>query len=92
MKNDDFAWWKARFKSMAEYFDAYRIDHILGFFRIWQIPVESLDGVLGYFNPAMPFSKEDLMDRGFAFSKQMLQPFITEKSLQKIFDKVKYLY
>ena len=90
MKNDDFAWWKARFKSMVEYFDAYRIDHILGFFRIWQIPVESLDGVLGYFNPAMPFSKEDLMDRGFAFSKQMLQPFITEKSLQKIFDKDYY--
>lgn len=60
MSRDGFAWWKARFGKMAEYFDAYRIDHILGFFRIWQIPCEALHGLLGYFNPALPYSPEEL--------------------------------
>lgn len=60
MAIDGFKWWKDRFAKMSEYFDAYRIDHILGFFRIWQIPLEAVHGLLGYFNPAMPFSPEEL--------------------------------
>ena len=60
MSLDGFMWWKHRFKKMAEYFDAYRIDHILGFFRIWQIPLNALHGLLGYFNPALPYSPEEL--------------------------------
>lgn len=60
MAKDGFAWWKNRFRKMAEYFDAYRIDHILGFFRIWQIPMDAVHGLLGYFNPALPFSPEEL--------------------------------
>ncbi len=60
MNRDGFAWWKARFRKMAEYFDAYRIDHVLGFFRIWQIPMDALHGLLGIFNPALPYSPEEL--------------------------------
>lgn len=60
MARDGFSWWKARFRKMAEYFDAYRIDHILGFFRIWQIPLGQLHGLLGYFNPALPFTADEL--------------------------------
>lgn len=60
MNKDGFAWWKARFKKMSEYFDAYRIDHVLGFFRIWQIPMDAVHGLLGYFNPALPFSPDEL--------------------------------
>lgn len=60
MARDGFQWWKDRFRKMADYFDAYRIDHILGFFRIWQIPTDALHGLLGYFNPALPFSPEEL--------------------------------
>ena len=60
MSKDGFQWWKDRFKKMSEYFDAYRIDHILGFFRIWQIPLSAEHGLLGYFNPALPFSPEEL--------------------------------
>ena len=60
MGKDGFAWWKARFRKMAEYFDAYRIDHVLGFFRIWQIPMDAVHGLLGYFNPALPFSESEL--------------------------------
>lgn len=60
MSRDGFSWWKARFCKMAEYFDAYRIDHVLGFFRIWQIPMDALHGLLGTFNPALPFTAEEL--------------------------------
>ena len=60
MARDGFTWWKSRFMKMAEYFDAYRIDHILGFFRIWQIPLNAIHGLLGYFNRALPFSPEEL--------------------------------
>lgn len=60
MASDGFSWWKARFGKMSEYFDAYRIDHILGFFRIWQIPLDCVHGLLGYFNPALPYSPEEM--------------------------------
>lgn len=60
MNRDGFAWWKARFSKMAEYFDAYRIDHVLGLFRIWQIPMDALHGLLGVFNPALPFTPDEL--------------------------------
>ncbi len=60
MARDGFAWWKARFRKMSEYFDAYRIDHVLGFFRIWQIPLDALHGLLGAFNPALPFTPDEL--------------------------------
>lgn len=60
MARDGFAWWKARFRKMAEYFDAYRIDHILGFFRIWQIPMDAIHGLLGIFNPALPLSPDEM--------------------------------
>ncbi|MBD5379332.1 MAG: 4-alpha-glucanotransferase [Bacteroides sp.] len=60
MNRDGFAWWKARFRKMSEYFDAYRIDHVLGFFRIWQIPMDAVHGLLGVFSPALPFTPDEL--------------------------------
>lgn len=60
MGRDGFKWWKDRFRKMSEYFDAYRIDHVLGFFRIWQIPYDAIHGLLGIFNPALPFTPDEL--------------------------------
>ncbi len=60
MSQDGFQWWKNRMRKMAEYFDLYRIDHILGFFRIWQIPMSAVHGLLGLFNPAIPFSPDEM--------------------------------
>jgi len=60
MAKDDFAWWKARLRKMSRYFDAFRIDHILGFFRIWEIPVEYTSGMMGHFNPALPYSADEI--------------------------------
>ena len=67
MAEDGYAWWKARFVKMAEYFDAYRIDHILGFFRIWEIPLDAVNALLGRFNPALPYSYEEIASYGFNF-------------------------
>ena len=86
MERDNFQWWKKRFRKMADYFDAYRIDHILGFFRIWEMPREHVQGLLGHFNPALPFSKEELYMWNFPFEEQrMAQPFIHESMLHEFF-------
>ena len=60
METDNYAWWKSRLKVMSRFFDAFRIDHILGFFRIWEIPLEHSSGQMGHFNPALPYSKEEI--------------------------------
>ena len=65
MAEDGYAWWKARLAKMSEYFDAFRIDHILGFFRIWEIPLWTKSGLDGYFNPALPFPAHELEGQGF---------------------------
>lgn len=70
MAEDGYAWWKARFVKMAEYFDAYRIDHILGFFRIWEIPLDAVNALLGRFNPALPYSEQELAQYGFCFNRE----------------------
>ena len=60
MLKDDCSWWVRRFRKMAEYFDAYRIDHVLGFFRIWEIPMPEKSGLLGQFAPALGMSREEI--------------------------------
>ena len=86
MEKDGYIWWKSRFSKMAEYFDAYRIDHILGFFRIWEIPCDAIHGLLGHFSPAMPFTAEELASRGFNFDKNLYTyPYVREYMLGEIF-------
>ena len=86
MKLDGFAWWKQRFTQMRCYFDAFRIDHILGFFRIWTSPAHAVEGILGYFVPAIPVSAEEFSGRGITFDRdRFLKPFITDEVLNQIF-------
>ena len=86
MAQDGYAWWKRRFEKMADYFDLYRIDHILGFFRIWEIPMDSVVGLLGYFNPAMPFSYDELAQRGMPMNRDRdLLPQIHHNYLHEYF-------
>lgn len=87
MSAEDFKWWKRRFTKMSDYFDAYRIDHILGFFRIWEIPSHSVQGLLGCFNPAIPYTIGEINGYGFNFSEDMAEHIIDEKSLYEIFEK-----
>ena len=62
MASDGYAWWRRRLGKMADYYDAYRIDHILGFFRIWEIPHPEKSGTMGHFSPALPYAKEEVIE------------------------------
>ncbi len=64
MEKDDYAWWKSRLRHMSRYFDAFRIDHIIGWFRIWEIPGGEKGGLNGHFNPALPYSPEEITAEG----------------------------
>ena len=86
MKIDQYSWWKKRFRKMAEYFDVFRIDHILGFFRIWEIPENSVQGLLGWFSPALPFSEEEIKNSGLNFQlERFTNPYINEQFLSELF-------
>jgi 4-alpha-glucanotransferase len=86
MKETGFAWWKQRFTQMSDYFDAFRIDHILGFFRIWSIPDHAIEGIMGRFVPAIPIMPAELNERGIHLSEARLtEPFINEQVLWQIF-------
>ena len=71
MAEDNYDWWRRRLQKMARYFDAYRIDHILGFFRIWEVPRQAQSAILGHFYPSMPYSAEDIMSFGLDFNAEL---------------------
>jgi len=86
MKEDGFAWWKRRLAQMSCYFDAFRIDHILGFFRIWSSPAHAVEGILGYFVPAIPVRAAEFGERGIPFNRdRYVKPFISDEVLRDVF-------
>lgn len=86
MRADGFAWWRARFAKLSRYFDAYRIDHILGFFRIWQIPIEHTEGIMGYFDPATPIHIDEIRAWGIDFNfHRHCRPHIRDAHLDERF-------
>ncbi|MCX8481718.1 MAG: 4-alpha-glucanotransferase, partial [Sediminibacterium sp.] len=86
MEENNFDWWKKRFNQMNYYFDAFRIDHILGFFRIWSIPIEQIEGLMGYFIPAIPILENDLKNHHiYQKIERFTKPYINQFILQEIF-------
>ncbi len=86
MAKDNYAWWQQRLRQLSHYFDAFRIDHILGFFRIWEIPASQVEGLMGYFNPSIPYSREELHNKGLWFDEQRFcKPYIREHLLYERF-------
>jgi len=86
MKKDRFAWWRQRFEHMAFCFDAFRIDHVLGFFRIWSIPMDAVEGILGHFEPALPVRVAEFARRGISFDyERFVRPWISDEVLKEIF-------
>ena len=88
MARDSFQWWKNRFAQMAIYFDAFRIDHILGFFRIWSIPMSQTEGIMGHFEKAIPVHRVEFDERHIYFDfDRYTKPFINEAVLWEYFGK-----
>lgn len=86
MMKDGCEWWIRRFANMARFFDAYRIDHVLGFFRIWEIPVDSVHGLLGQFSPSLGMTREEIEAYGLHFQEELFtEPFITDWVLERMF-------
>lgn len=86
MIKDDCAWWVHRFQNMNKFFDAYRIDHVLGFFRIWEIPVDAVHGLLGQFSPALGLTREEIEAYGLHFNEEhFTKPFISDWILDRVF-------
>ncbi len=82
MKEDGFKWWRRRFDQMSNYFDAFRIDHILGFFRIWSIPLKQVEGIMGRFSPAIPVDISEFYNNNIWFDyDRYCKPFITDEIL-----------
>jgi 4-alpha-glucanotransferase len=86
MQQDGFMWWRKRFEQMSNYFDAFRIDHILGFFRIWSIPLHAVEGIMGKFDPAIPVHINELFERNISFDwHRYCKPYITDSVLYEFF-------
>jgi len=85
MEKDDFIWWKNRFRKLEDYFTCFRIDHILGFFRIWEVPVDYVQGLCGHFKPALPLTVKEIEDYGFEWDKRYLKPRIHRQFLHELF-------
>ena len=80
------SWFHRRLKWMAQYFDAFRIDHVLGFFRVWEIPADAIFGQLGHFSPALPLTVSEIEYFGLPFRKDfMTRPFINDRVIERLF-------
>lgn len=87
MQEDGFSWWKKRFEQMSNYFDAFRIDHILGFFRIWSIPAHAVQGIMGHFVPCIPIHYVEFGENAIWFDEhRYCRPFINDDVLYQVFD------
>ena len=81
-----FEWFDKRLRWMRQYFDALRIDHVLGYFRVWEIPADQLYGVMGHFSPSLPLTADDIEYYGLSFRRDFLtRPFINDRIVDRIF-------
>ncbi len=86
MIDDGCQWWIRRFLNMSKFFDAYRIDHVLGFFRIWAIPTTCVHGLLGQFAPALAMTREEIEGYGLHFQEELFtKPFIARWVVDRVF-------
>lgn len=86
MAKDNYAWLRSRIADMEQYFDALRLDHVLGYFRVWEIPESAVDATLGHFSPSLPMTGGEIGYFGLPFRHDMLtQPFVNDRLLDKLF-------
>ena len=86
MEKDDYKWWKERLKQAAKFYNAYRIDHVLGFFRIWTIPPKYNSGSMGYFSPSSYLTIQELQNIGISNGrlKWLSKPHIPGHELRSL--------
>ena len=85
MSEDGYKWWRRRMTHLERYFSAMRVDHVLGFFRIWELPAHARLGRLGRFRPSVPIRRHELDERGLWFIDRLCDPYITGNELRRVF-------
>jgi 4-alpha-glucanotransferase len=85
MAKDGYGWWRGRMTHLERYFSAMRIDHVLGFFRIWELPATTRVGLMGRFRPSVPIRRHELDSRGLWFIDRLCEPHITSRLLNDVF-------
>lgn len=71
---------------LEQFFDALRVDHIVGYFRSWEIPVDCLFGTMGCYSPSLPLTPDEIGAFGLSFKADLFtHPFITDKILDSVF-------
>ncbi len=86
MQKNNYGWWRQRMEHMSNYFDAIRIDHVLGFFRIWSIPLHAIEGIFGVFVPAHPLHADDFRRAGIHFNDfRLCEPYINDAIINETF-------
>jgi 4-alpha-glucanotransferase len=66
LENSGYKFWVERLSEADKYYSCYRIDHVLGFFRIWALSERERTGALGRFIPDMQVSVDELAALGFS--------------------------
>ena len=64
LARDNFSWWRERLEHASRFYAAYRIDHVLGFFRVWSIPSTDFTGYLGHYVPGASATRQRLNEVG----------------------------
>ncbi len=83
---DLYDWQRLRLRHMEQYFDAMRIDHAVGYFRIWEIPGHAVLANMGHYAPSLPMSEEEISRSGLVFRRELhTRPFINDRILQLFF-------
>ena len=85
MSKDGYEWWRERMRHLERYFSAMRVDHVLGFFRIWELPGHARLGKMGRFRPSVPIRRHELDKNGLWFVDRLCDPWITGVALRSVF-------
>lgn len=86
LKKDGYSWWKDRLRTASRYYDAYRIDHVLGFFRIWQIPSRELSARMGHADPDAFITRKSLHEAGFSDERirWLSEPHVPTREIEAV--------
>ena len=87
LEREGYAWWRARLRQASKFYNAYRIDHVLGFFRIWEVPERESTGMLGRFVPALPLRRADLLAAGVSSETidRLVDPVFSDADVSELF-------
>ncbi len=86
LAKSDYSWWKNRLACASNFYQAYRIDHVLGFFRIWETSSRETTAILGRTEPSAPITFAELEKAGFDKDRirWLSQPHVPTRAIEDV--------